>query len=737
MTQTDRSGSSTHSNSSIQADSKLALQHADSIRNKVASTGKSTSLQPPGPCPDRPAAGSTNAPSAQQPGESSCSPECADQSQHPGGGGALGNGTAAAAAADDNLDHMTLMQVMQQGTYGKFCQAVSPLIKENLLAMPDVELPCIIIMGNLSCGKSALAQQLTGCTAFSNLAQACSAYRPGSFRGSSQPLVQQPVSVSFWQPDPSHMQHMPSCGGGAPTNAPARHQEVCHSYGSTGACVSFDMPSLDSHSHNRPAGSPRSPAGDGLHSDGEERRSSQDWQDEIRIRCSCPQHFVDELSGLSWRCPLEVIDLPGIRAYPAAANRLSSAMYRDYSRVSDAILLCLAEASFSDLRSAQALAIAAEEAPSHVVICLTKTDLISTREAQTKVVDRLQGSAVDIQDFRRQPCFAVSASDSGGPGAAGTADSRCLPKAADVYLSADVVGRLGVNSLLRHVAGRCHEHIKQKWLPQVRAQLLPQIRLCQKDLQELGPAPQDLTKLGLIRSLQAHVKFQTLMKFLWTAPEMAVCISSQDLLHVFQDLPPGSIHRLLRKGEIPLRSLGAQLLSDHMAAPPSLQFYKQLQAVVEHVEEAISDWLSHAEYKQGILHCYLAALRDAEHLQRLQGFKEAISTGIDRAIDTDAVKQSVMALISPAISSLHASAKPSTSKLSFKLSKLDQLLRAAIIAEVVMPLKEDPAELAGCLLPSFKPVEKRAAAEERVRLLSRLQMLQQAIKGLDAIQRSA
>ena len=51
-----------------------------------------------------------------------------------------------------------------------------------------------------------------------------------------------------------------------------------------------------------------------------------------------------------------------------------------------------------------------------------------------------------------------------------------------------------------------------------------------------------------------------------------------------------------------------------------------------------------------------------------------------------------------------------------------------------MPLKEDPSVLAGCFLPSFKVVEKRAAAEERARLQSRLQMLQRAASELDAIQ---
>ena len=382
------------------------------------------------------------------------------------------------------------------------------------------------------------------------------------------------------------------------------------------------------------------------------------------------------------------------------------------------------------------MAIAAEDAPFRTIICLTKVDLISSQEVKAKVTDRLRGSAADMQDFSRQPCFAMACHDTTDLVNAGTAGSGCIPAVAVEHLSPQITSKIGVDGLLRHIARLCHQHIKRKWLPQVQAQLVPQIRTCQRDLQELGPAPSDLSNLGLIRSLQAHVKFQTLMKFFWTAPEIAVCVKSQDLLDTFKDLPPAAIHRLVRKGKIPLRSLGAQLLSDHMATPPSLQFYTQLQAVVQHVEDAISDWLDAAEYKQGILHCHLAALRDAEHLQRLQGFKEAISIGIDRAIDIDSVKESVMAMISPAISSLHASAKPSASKLGFKLSKLDQLLRASIIAEVVMPLKEDPSELAGCLLPSFKIVEKRAAAEERARLQNRLRVLQHAEKELDAIQRS-
>ena len=622
-------------------------------------------------------------------------------------------GTGRRAAGSPSC--LTLMQVMQQGTYGAFARAVAPLFGEHLLAMPDLKLPCIVIMGNLGCGKTALAQRITGCRAFSNVAQACTASR------SSEQLIHQPVSVTFWQTHHHCMSNGVSAADSSPTSLP--HAEECHE--ETWTCC-------ESGRHNV-AGLDKS----GVSIDGTHCRDSRD---EIRLTCTCPLHFSNEPLAQVWSCPLEVIDPPGIRAYPAAAHRFSSTMYRAYSHATDTILLCVAEASFSDLRSAQALAIAAEDAPSRTIICLTKADLISSQEVKAKVIDRLQGSAADMQDFSRQPCFAMACHDSIGPvnaGTAGSCSSCCIPMAADEHLSPQVTSKLGVDSLLRHIARLCHVHIRRNWLPQVRAQLLPQIRTCQGDLQELGPAPCDLNHLGLIRSLQAHVKFQTLMKFFWTAPEIAVCVKSQDLLDTFQDLPPAAIHRLVRKDKIPLRSLGAQLLADHMATPPSLQFYTQLQAVVQHVKDAISDWLDNAEYKQGILHCYLAALREAEHLQRLQGFKQAVSIGIDRAIDIDSVKESVMAMISPAISSLHASAKPSASKLGFKLSKLDQLLRAAIIAEVVMPLKEDPAELASCLLPGFKIVEKRAAAEERAQLQNRLRVLQHAQKELDAIQTNA
>ena len=219
---------------------------------------------------------------------------------------------AAAAVAETDRwaagspSHLTLMQVMQQGTYGAFARAVAPLVGEHLLAMPDLELPCIVVMGNLGCGKTALAQQITGCRAFSNVAQACAA------SCSSEHLMHQPVSVTFWQTDHYCTPTRNTAACSSPAAPP--HPEECHQ--DTWTCCESGRSRCDEDVLG----------GDRDGNDSRYSRQHKESRDEIRLTCTCPLHFSNEPLAQIWSCPLEVIDLPGMRAFPAAANRYSSAM---------------------------------------------------------------------------------------------------------------------------------------------------------------------------------------------------------------------------------------------------------------------------------------------------------------------------------------------------------------------------------------------------------------------------
>ena len=140
--------------------------------------------------------------------------------------------------------------------------------------------------------------------------------------------------------------------------------------------------------------------------------SVQISRDEVVVTPTCPEHYLESSFGLAWSCPLEVYDLPGARVLPAHASASSKAIYETYSRLPDAIIVCVAEASLSDLRSAQVLADAVEAMPDRTIVCLTKADLVFSQEVQTKIIDRLEGSAMDVQDFADQPCFVLSCQDS-------------------------------------------------------------------------------------------------------------------------------------------------------------------------------------------------------------------------------------------------------------------------------------------------------------------------------------
>lgn len=585
----------------------------------------------------------------------------------------------------------TLMQKLQQGTYGSVCQILDPVVRAGLVDMTglglDLQLCPLVLCGNPGTGKTTLAQRLTGCRAIHD-PEACN----------SEGATQHPVKAIFWQTNCQANATSPDSSAAAASDQASRRVAEHSSKGTS---------SLSSSSCQGTADSITS-------------QPQQISTKEVVVTPTCPEHYLQEFCGLAWSCPLVIYDLPGTRAHPAAARASSKKIFDTYSQLSHAIVLCVVEAGFSDLRAAQVLADAIGAAQDRTIICLTKADLVASSEVQSKIFDRLQGSATDIQDFAGQPCIAVSCQNSSTAKIAEERLENCGKAAAQSRWT--IPSQASLAGLNGEVALRQAAHILMRWLPAIRTQLQTQVANLSAEQAALGPSPQDVTAADLIGWVQKHTDFQALVDKVWSLTDLAEADMRSARTSTSSQVS-ASFGLVLVSARQSVIRWSKEI--KEQAPPPDVAFFLGVRALAARMQGDIANGPWRVELQRAIVNAHTGALRNAEALHRFEGLRKAVVTALRSFLDL--TWQSVLDLTGPAIHKL----RTATSMPGAELQELWQTLRSAMIHEVIMPLKEDPARLASCLPAEFFIKEKDAVAKARTEVGNKLKILQTAQQELN------
>ena len=95
----------------------------------------------------------------------------------------------------------------------------------------------------------------------------------------------------------------------------------------------------------------------------------------------------------------ELVDLPGIQAFPEEHRRSTTDLVSKYLNKPDTLILCVVDATIPSLDSSVALGMikAADKLP-NTILALTKSDLVRSEiEIEQRIFERILGSSPDNQ----------------------------------------------------------------------------------------------------------------------------------------------------------------------------------------------------------------------------------------------------------------------------------------------------------------------------------------------------
>eukprot|EP00667_Euglena_gracilis_P006542 EG_transcript_6599 len=198
---------------------------------------------------------------------------------------------------------------------------------------------------------------------------------------------------------------------------------------------------------------------------------------------------------------LTLVDLPGLRTYPADLAEQTRTLAED-NLDPETLVICVVQAT-DRLTSNNAVALAMEllkeDMRTRAILVLTKPDLVAECDWEEKVVSRLNGTSPELGGVEFAAVVAVVNRPQQTDGTEKMELAEMHKWEADWWqkkladLSPELLGQVGVQSLIAKVNAVFSEHIRLTWKPRAD-HMLADLRIePQAELAALGPDPSTLT----------------------------------------------------------------------------------------------------------------------------------------------------------------------------------------------------------------------------------------------------
>eukprot|EP00667_Euglena_gracilis_P015644 EG_transcript_16277 len=210
---------------------------------------------------------------------------------------------------------------------------------------------------------------------------------------------------------------------------------------------------------------------------------------------------------------LTLVDLPGLRSFPPDVKEQTRALARD--NLDDrTLVLCVVQASdrlTSNDAIAMAMELLGEDMRTRAILVLTKPDLVDESQWEEKVVSRLNGTSPELDGLEFAAVVAVASRPQKRDGTETRELAEMHEWEADWWQakladqSPELLGQVGVQSLIAVIDRVFSEHIHRTWKPQAD-HMLADLRIePQAELEALGPDPRTLTPQEVVENVRSRM----------------------------------------------------------------------------------------------------------------------------------------------------------------------------------------------------------------------------------------
>ena len=218
----------------------------------------------------------------------------------------------------------------------------------------------------------------------------------------------------------------------------------------------------------------------------------------------------------------EIIDLPGIKVFPAEESVSSTALLSKYVRDASTVVLCVVDAASTSLCGSRALKKVRDmnKLPQTILV-LSKSDLVkSEAEVEKRIFDPLLGKSADSQYLHGiAGCVAVANCHLQTNVDAANVDqhveerhtfSFMLRDPAAAYAAEDTQHQLAQNMTVGQLVVRLdsmyHDHVAQQWAPKAMRRCRKSIQALLQQIDALGPAPEALHQHDIVTAIRSQVR---------------------------------------------------------------------------------------------------------------------------------------------------------------------------------------------------------------------------------------
>ena len=214
----------------------------------------------------------------------------------------------------------------------------------------------------------------------------------------------------------------------------------------------------------------------------------------------------------------EIIDLPGIRVFPAEESVSSTNLFSKYARDASTLVLCVVDAASTSLCGSRALKKVREmnKLPQTILV-LSKSDLVkSEAEYEKRIFDPLLGNSADSQYLDGlAACVAVGNCQNNAADEQQNVEERhtfsfMLRDPATAYADEEtqqqLMQNMTVGQLIVRLDGMYHGHVTQQWAPKAMSKCRKAIQVLLQQIDALGPAPEALHQEDIVTAIRNQVR---------------------------------------------------------------------------------------------------------------------------------------------------------------------------------------------------------------------------------------
>ncbi len=216
---------------------------------------------------------------------------------------------------------------------------------------------------------------------------------------------------------------------------------------------------------------------------------------------------------------LELVDLPGIQMYPSKLYKQTTELVNSYINTPNTLVLCVVDATIPSLDSSMAVKVVRDAGKlDRTILALTKADLVRDEVSIVEqIFDRVLGQSAESKDLPGLAgCVAVVnriSQDHMTLLEAETSEqdvlNRLFADPAEAYAPSEVQEQLRSNTttsqLIAKLDSLFHQHIVDSWTPSALSYIQSKLAKMEQKMANLGPAPEDLSPLLVLKVLVAQV----------------------------------------------------------------------------------------------------------------------------------------------------------------------------------------------------------------------------------------